>query len=84
MLVARPMSAGIGMHAMGKLAHGWHISNCFAYICVAIGLQATVRVTMALLGAIQGAMAANVTERLWEMGDIVDVLEAWEAASAKG
>jgi hypothetical protein len=26
------------------------------------------------------AMAANVTKRLWEMGDIVDVLEAWEAA----
>jgi hypothetical protein len=26
------------------------------------------------------AMAAKVTERLWEMGDIVDVLGAWEAA----
>jgi hypothetical protein len=25
------------------------------------------------------AMAAEVTERLWEMGDIVDVLEGWEA-----
>jgi hypothetical protein len=24
-------------------------------------------------------MAAGVTKRLWEMGDIVDVLEAWEA-----
>jgi hypothetical protein len=24
------------------------------------------------------AMAAKVTERLWEIGDIVDVLEAWE------
>jgi len=23
-------------------------------------------------------MAAGVTERLWEIGDIVDVLEAWE------
>jgi hypothetical protein len=23
-------------------------------------------------------MAANATERLWEMGDIVNVLEAWE------
>jgi IS1 family transposase len=29
------------------------------------------------------AMAANVTKRLWEIGDIVDVLEAWEA-SAEG
>jgi hypothetical protein len=27
------------------------------------------------------AMAANVTKRLWEIGDIVDVLEAWEALS---
>jgi IS1 family transposase len=26
------------------------------------------------------AMAPKVTERLWEMGDIVDVLEAWEAS----
>jgi hypothetical protein len=25
------------------------------------------------------AMAAKVTEPLWEMGDIVSVLEAWEA-----
>ncbi len=25
------------------------------------------------------AMAANVTKRLWEVGDIVDVLETWEA-----
>jgi IS1 family transposase len=28
------------------------------------------------------AMAAGVTSRLWEIGDIVDVLEAWEAANA--
>jgi hypothetical protein len=27
------------------------------------------------------AMAAKVTERLWEMGDIVDGLEAWEGAN---
>jgi hypothetical protein len=29
------------------------------------------------------AMAAGVTKRLWEMGDIVDVLEAWEATQAR-
>jgi hypothetical protein len=29
--------------------------------------------------------AANVTKRLWEIGDIVDVLEAWEqSGSARG
>jgi hypothetical protein len=27
------------------------------------------------------AMAAGVTKRLWEMTDIVDVLEAWESSS---
>jgi len=27
------------------------------------------------------AMAAGVTKRLWEMGDIVDALEAWEATA---
>ncbi len=26
------------------------------------------------------AMAAGVTDRLWEIGDIVKVLEAWEIA----
>jgi hypothetical protein len=28
------------------------------------------------------AMAANVTKRLWEIGDVVDVLEAWERQAA--
>jgi hypothetical protein len=28
------------------------------------------------------AMAAGVTSRLWEIGDIVGVLEAWETARA--
>ena len=27
------------------------------------------------------AMAAGITKRLWEMSDVVDVLEAWEASS---
>jgi IS1 family transposase len=30
------------------------------------------------------AMAAGVTKRLWEIGDIVDVLEAWEVAMIAG
>ena len=29
------------------------------------------------------AMAAKVTERLWEMSDVVDVLEAWETSNGK-
>jgi hypothetical protein len=28
------------------------------------------------------AMAAGVTKRLWEMADIVDVLEGWERSNA--
>jgi IS1 family transposase len=29
------------------------------------------------------AMAAKVTDRLWEIGDVVDVLEAWEASEQR-
>jgi hypothetical protein len=29
------------------------------------------------------AMAAKATERLWEIGDIVGVLEAWEPAQVR-
>jgi len=29
------------------------------------------------------AMAAGVTKRLWEMSDVVDVLESWEAVQAR-
>jgi len=32
---------------------------------------------------ISPAMAAGVTKRLWEMSDVVDVLEAWEASEAR-
>jgi hypothetical protein len=28
-------------------------------------------------------MAAGITKRLWEIGDIVGVLEAWEAGQLK-
>jgi hypothetical protein len=29
------------------------------------------------------AMAAGVTKRLWEMKDVADMLEAWEAAQKR-
>jgi hypothetical protein len=29
------------------------------------------------------AMAAGVSKRLWELGDVVDVLKAWEASEAR-
>jgi hypothetical protein len=29
------------------------------------------------------AMAAGITKRLWEMSDVVDMLEAWETMQAK-
>jgi hypothetical protein len=29
------------------------------------------------------AMAAGVTKRLWEMSDVVEMLEAWEAVQAR-
>jgi hypothetical protein len=36
-----------------------------------------------LVGGIRSTMTATVTERLWEIGDIVGVLKAWEAAQVK-
>jgi hypothetical protein len=29
------------------------------------------------------AMAAGITDRLWEMTDVVEMIEAWEALAAK-
>jgi hypothetical protein len=34
-------------------------------------------------GSLTPAMAAKVTDRLWDIGDIVDVLQAWEASVTK-
>jgi ABC-type uncharacterized transport system substrate-binding protein len=36
-----------------------------------------------VLAGLRRQMAAGVTSRLWEIGDIVDVVEAWEASAAK-
>jgi hypothetical protein len=33
---------------------------------------------------ISPAMAAGVTNRLWEMKDVVEMIEAWEAVQARG
>ncbi len=40
-----------------------------------VRIHATLKVTP--------AMAAGVTDRLWEMGDVVSVLETWERAVEK-
>jgi hypothetical protein len=42
----------------------------FALYYTSVRIRKTLRTTP--------AMAAKVTKRLWEIGDIVDVLEAWE------
>ena len=49
---------------------GLHQPRC--HVGHAGGFNPTIRTTP--------AMAAGVTKRLWEMTDIVDMLEAWEAA----
>jgi hypothetical protein len=38
-----------------------------------------VRIHQTLKLKVTPAMAAGVSKRLWEMSDLVDVLEAWEA-----
>jgi hypothetical protein len=54
-----------------KVENHAHSVALFAMYYNFVRLHKTLRTTP--------AMAAKVTERLWEMGDIVDVLEAWEA-----
>ena len=50
-------------HALSVALHYMHYNFC--------RIHKTLKITP--------AMAAGVTSRLWEMSDIVDVLEAWEA-----
>jgi hypothetical protein len=49
-----------------------HSVALFAMYYNFVGIHKTLRTTP--------AMAAKVTSRLWEIGDIVNMLEAWEAA----
>src|SRR5260370_40629663 len=57
-----------------KVENHDHSVALFAMYYNFVRVHKTLRVTP--------AMAANVTKRLWEMSDIVDVLEAWEAKAA--
>jgi IS1 family transposase len=55
-----------------KLENHAHSVALFAMYYNFVRIHRTLRATP--------AMAANVTNRLWEIGDIVNVLEAWEAS----
>ena len=57
-----------------KVENHTHAVALFAMYYNFVRIHKTLRTTP--------AMAAKVTERLWEVGDIVDVLEAWEASKA--
>jgi transcriptional regulator with XRE-family HTH domain len=57
-----------------KVENHAHSVALFAMYYNFVRVHKTLRVTP--------AMAANVTKRLWEMSDIVDVLEAYEAKAA--
>jgi IS1 family transposase len=54
-----------------KVENHAHSVGLFAMYYNFVRIHKTLRTTP--------AMAANVTKRFWEMGDIVDVLEAWES-----
>jgi len=53
-----------------KVENHIHAVALFALYYNFVRIHKTLKVTP--------AMAAGVTSRLWEIGDIVDVLEAWE------
>lgn len=50
--------------------HAWGVA-LFTFYYNFVRIHKTLRVTP--------AMAAGVTDKLWEMGDLVQVIEAWEA-----
>jgi hypothetical protein len=52
-------------------------------LAVAQQFEAATRARIHKTLKITPAMAAGVTSRLWEMSDIVDVLEAWEAKAER-
>lgn len=57
-----------------KVENHAHSVALFALYYNSVRIHKTLRTTP--------AMAAGVTKRLWEIGDIVNVLEAWEASRA--
>jgi len=54
--------------------HAWAVA-LFAMYYNFVRIHKTLRVTP--------AMAAGVTDRLWEIGDVIKVLEAWETHQQK-
>lgn len=55
-----------------KIENHAHSVALFALYYNFVRIHKTLRITP--------AMAAGVSKRLWEMGDVADVLEAWEAS----
>jgi hypothetical protein len=53
--------------------------TCVGGVCTVIELV----VHVSARARLTPAMAAGVTDRLWEMADIVNMLEAWEARNAR-
>ncbi len=59
-----------------KIENHAHSVALFAMYYNCVRIHKTLRTTP--------AMAAGVTNRLWEIGNIVEVLEAWETSTASG
>ena len=53
-----------------------------AFIAIKTCCGAAMRPLEAICSRKPAAMAAGVTKRLWEIGELVDVSEAWEAFGA--
>jgi hypothetical protein len=58
-----------------KIENQAHSVALFAMCCNFVCIHKTLRTSP--------AMAEKVTERLWEISDIVDVLETWEMAGQR-
>ena len=67
-----PLNNTLTNHRQMRLAHSVAL---FAMYYNFVRIHKTLRTTP--------AMAAGVTSRLWEIGDIVDALEAWEGTQER-
>jgi hypothetical protein len=68
--VSAQLAQAISVSVRKKVENHAHSVALFAMYYNFVRIHKTLRTTP--------AMAANVSKRLWEIGDIVDVLEAWE------
>ncbi len=80
-LSARVRTINFDQHGVINVNAGRRVENHAAAVALHAMYYNFVRIHQTL--KVSPAMAAGVTDRLWEMTDVVEMIEAWEALAAK-